>query len=34
MTDYYDVNYYGHVEIESEWSADWRARQKAKKASA
>lgn len=32
MTDYYDVNYYGFAEIESEWSADWRAREKARKA--
>ncbi len=32
MTDYYDVNYYGIVEIESEWSAEWRAREKARKA--
>lgn len=33
MTDYYDVNYYGTVQIEDEWSADWRAREKARKSS-
>lgn len=32
MVDYYDVNYYGDAKIEDEWSADFRARQKAAKA--
>lgn len=32
MTDYYDVNYYGHVEFQSESSARWEAEEKARKA--
>lgn len=32
MTDYFDVNYYGFARIESEWDADWRAREKARRA--
>ena len=32
MTDSFDVNYYGGVDIEDEWSAEWRAREKARKA--
>ena len=32
MVDYFDVRYYGHAEIETAWSAKFRADQKAKKA--
>lgn len=32
MTDYFDVNYYGHVEFQTAWSADFEAREKARKA--
>lgn len=32
MTDYYDVNFYGFVDVETEWAADWRARETARKA--
>lgn len=32
MVDYFDVNYYGHVEFESAWAARWAAEEKARKA--
>jgi hypothetical protein len=28
--DYFDVNYYGHAEVESEWHSEFRAEEKAK----
>lgn len=31
QVDYWDVRFYGHVQVESKWSADWRARDKAAK---
>ena len=34
MTDYFDVNYYGSVDIEDPWHAQWRADEKARKAKA
>lgn len=32
MVDYFDVRFYGRAEIESEWHAEWRAKDKAAKA--
>lgn len=32
MTDYFDVNYYGHVDFQSKWAAEFEAEEKARKA--
>lgn len=34
MTDYFDVNYYGRVEFQTPWSAQWEAERKARQARA
>jgi len=34
ITDYFDVNYYGSAQVESLWDAQFRAREKARKAAA